>query len=277
MRCAAVWILLLGLVGCVGAPQRGGDYRDDGPPDTVGVDLDQIPDARPTWERPRPANSRPYTVAGRTYYPLRRVRHYRERGIASWYGKKFHGRRTASGERYDMFKMTAAHRTLPLPSFLRVTNLLNGRSVIVRVNDRGPFHPNRLVDLSYAAAHRLGVLATGTAPVELELVTPETVHLTDAAPRGEGRAVAPAAHRVAPAPPRLYLQVGAFAVAENAYGLRRRLQAAGLGPVVVQRAAKGGTPLYRVRIGPLASVEEGDVLWVRVDAEGIGDAHLVVE
>ncbi len=274
MRRTLVWCLVLLLAGCAGPGRRGADQ--DGPPAEVPVDLDRVPDARPTWERPRPANSRPYTVAGRTYYPLRRVRHYRERGIASWYGRKFHGRRTASGEPYDMYKMTAAHRTLPLPSFLRVTNLLNGRSVVVRVNDRGPFHPNRLIDLSYAAAHRLGVLATGTAPVELELVTPDSPRLAAAREAGQGAGPGAGPPRQ-PAPPRLFLQVGAFALADNAYALKARLQAVGLGPVVIQRVERGPTPLYRVRIGPLASVDQGDVLAMRVDAEGIGNAHLVVE
>ena len=277
MRRPWVGLLVLALAGCGGLPERGGYYQDDGPPAESPVDLDRVPDARPTWERPRAGNSRPYTVAGRTYYPLRRVRHYRERGIASWYGRKFHGRRTASGEPYDMYKMTAAHRTLPLPSFLRVTNLQNGRSVIVRVNDRGPFHPNRLIDLSYAAAYRLGVLATGTAPVELELVTPATVRLAQADGGDGGTVKREAGGPRPPAPPRLYLQVGAFAVADNAYALQRRLRAAGLGPVIIQRVERADTPLYRVRIGPLASVDQGDVLTLKVDAEGIGNAHLVVE
>jgi len=160
------------LAGCGGEPRRGGYYEDDGPEKTPPADLDRIPDARPAIE---PLNSRanePYTIFGRRYAPYRSIRPYRQRGIASWYGRKFHGKRTSSGERYDMYAMTAAHTILPIPSYARVTNLSNGRSVVVRINDRGPFHRDRIIDLSYAAAHKLGYVQAGSARVEVEAILP---------------------------------------------------------------------------------------------------------
>jgi rare lipoprotein A len=184
--------------------------------------------------------------------------------VASWYGRKFHGNRTSNGETYNMFAMSAAHRTLPLPSFVRVTNLRNGRSVVVRVNDRGPFWSDRLIDLSWVAARRIGVLKTGTALVEVRGVGPG-----ERAPKPETVAGQPA--------PRLYLQVGAFANLHNARALRARLERAGFGPVVIQEFRNGVGTLHRVRIGPLATVAEGDALESRVIRSGIPDAQLVVD
>jgi rare lipoprotein A len=162
------------LSGCGSMTRSGGYYQDDGPHERAPVDVSAIPDAVPRHEPYRAANSKPYTVLGVGYTPLADARGYRERGIASWYGKKFHGKPTASGESYDMYAMTAAHRTLPLPCYVRVRNLENGRSVVVRVNDRGPFLHNRLIDLSYSAAARLGIVDRGTGIVEVEVVGPES-------------------------------------------------------------------------------------------------------
>ena len=156
--------------GCSSVP-RGGYYQDDGPHRRPEVDVSKVPDAVPRNEAHNERNNRPYNVFGVSYRPLKTSKGYRERGVASWYGKKFHGQRTANGETYDMYAMTAAHKTLPLPSYLRVRNLNNGKSVIVRVNDRGPFRENRIVDLSYAAAARLGIIGTGTGIVEIEGLT----------------------------------------------------------------------------------------------------------
>ncbi|MDQ6619991.1 MAG: septal ring lytic transglycosylase RlpA family protein [Pseudomonadota bacterium] len=147
---------------------KPGYYKDDGPADALPGDLDAVPDAVPTREALHRFANRPYSVFGREYVPATSLRPYRERGVASWYGRKFHGQKTANGETYDMFAMTAAHPTLPLPSFARVTNPANGKSVIVRVNDRGPFLNDRLIDLSYAAAHRLGIAQRGSGEVEVE-------------------------------------------------------------------------------------------------------------
>lgn len=154
------------------AAKKGGYYLDDGPGDNPPADLDSIPDAVPRDEPLRQANMRPYAALGRSYTPMTALASYRERGIASWYGRRYHGQKTASGEPYDMYTMTAAHTTLPLPSYARVTNIQNGKSVVVRVNDRGPFHSDRLIDLSYTAAYKLGVLDGGSGWVEVESILP---------------------------------------------------------------------------------------------------------
>jgi rare lipoprotein A len=155
---------------------KGGYYLDDGPEATPPNNLDQIPDAVPQAATPNPNNSKPYVALGQTYTPMKSLQPFKQSGRASWYGKRFHGRKTASGERYDMYAMTAAHPTLPLPSYVRVTNLNNDRSVIVRVNDRGPFASDRIIDLSYAAANKIDLLKHGTAKVEIELVTPDSLN-----------------------------------------------------------------------------------------------------
>jgi rare lipoprotein A len=147
-------------------------YKDDGPPDGVPANLDSLPDAEPKLEPLHPFANRPYTVLGRDYVPATSLRSYKERGVASWYGRKFHGQKTSIGETYDMFAMTAAHPTLPLPSYARVTNVATGKSVVVRVNDRGPFLYNRVIDLSYAAAHRIGIAQNGSGLVEVEAILP---------------------------------------------------------------------------------------------------------
>ncbi len=156
------------------ARKGGGYYLDDGPGDNPPVDLHSIPDATPRDEPLRPANMRPYVALGKSYRPKTRHESYRERGIASWYGRRYHGQKTASGEIYDMYGMTAAHTTLPLPSYVRVTNIANGKSIVVRVNDRGPFLSDRLIDLSYTAAYKLDVLDGGSAWVEVENILPGT-------------------------------------------------------------------------------------------------------
>lgn len=154
------------------APQGGGYYLNDGPGDNPPPNLGEIPDAVPRVEPLRPANMRPYSVMGQAYTPMTRLAPYRERGTASWYGRRYHGQKTSSGEIYDMYGMTAAHTVLPIPSYARVTNLSNSKSVVVRINDRGPFHSDRLIDLSYTAAYKLGVLGGGKALVEVETIMP---------------------------------------------------------------------------------------------------------
>ena len=160
------------LVGCGSAPKKGGYYKDDGPPASAPSNLAAIPDARPRVEPLHKFANRPYEVFGKRYVPLASLQPFRQRGIASWYGKRFHGQKTSSGEIYDMYAMTAAHPTLPIPSYARVTNVRNGRSVVVRINDRGPFHASRIIDLSYAAAYRLGYIEAGSTEVEVEAVVP---------------------------------------------------------------------------------------------------------
>jgi rare lipoprotein A len=284
------WLLMLPLLllaACGTLPRSGGYYQDDGPSDYPLADVANIPDAVPREEPRSASGNTPYTVDGVTYYPLPSAAGYHERGIASWYGRKFHGKRTSSGEPYDMYAMTAAHRTLPLPSYVRVTNLQNGRSIIVRVNDRGPFLHNRLIDLSYAGAARLGILGTGTGIVDVQAVSAGEPPVQTAEPersRGRLQLISPAeaAEPPKPATPKLYLQVGAFTQRDNAIQLRDRLAARMLLPIFIQTAPAAGGPgatalIYRVRIGPLATVEEGDRLSARAAELGVPDALIVVE
>lgn len=256
--------------GCASAP-RGGYYQDDGPHRRAEVDVSKVPDAIPRHEPYNERNSRPYKVFGVSYQPLKTAKGYQERGVASWYGKKFHGQRTANGETYNMYAMSAAHKTLPLPSYLRVRNLNNGKSVIVRVNDRGPFLENRIVDLSFAAASKLGIIGTGTGIVEVEALSGDepVAPMTARAPEPESLPPASA--------PRLFLQVGAFTNRDNAENLKRQLTSADLKPVKIQNLDLDATPLYRVRIGPLDNVEESDRLAARVVAQGLPNPIVVVE
>ena len=170
MRRVALALILV--AGCSSTTEKrpGGYYKDDGPGDSAK--LASIPDAVPRAEPLHRWANRPYEAMGKKYVPLTLVGIYKQRGTASWYGKRFHGNPTSSGEKYDMYKMSAAHPVLPIPSYVRVTNLANGRSVVVRVNDRGPFHAGRAIDLSYAAAYKLGYIAQGSAKVEIEQIVP---------------------------------------------------------------------------------------------------------
>jgi rare lipoprotein A len=173
MRASLIVGLALALGACGSAPKKGGYYKDDGPHERPPAGLDAVADATPCAEPLHRYANRPYSVFGKDYLPLSAVQPFRQRGMASWYGKRFHGQNTSSGEPYDMYSMTAAHPTLPIPSYARVTNLANGRSVVVRINDRGPFHAGRVIDLSYVAAYKLGYIAAGSAQVEVEAIVPD--------------------------------------------------------------------------------------------------------
>ena len=215
------------------------------------LDVSGIPEPTPRQE-PRAAygNRSPYTVLGRTYRVLDSAEGYVERGVASWYGQKFHGRLTSSREPYDMCSFSAAHKTLPLPSYARVTNLDNGRNVVVRVNDRGPFHQGRIIDLSYAAAVRLGLDRTGTARVEVRALGPE----------GTPAAAAATVAGAAPAPEgRRIVQVGAYRDKDNARRVVRQLEEAGIRDVDIDGVRVDGRKLWRVRIGPLAAAAAEDI------------------
>ena len=155
-----------------GCATHGGYYKGDGPGGPPPVNLDKIADATPRAEPLNAGANTPYTALGRKYVPYTSLTAYRTRGVATWYGRKFHGKKTASGERYDMYAMSAAHTVLPIPSYARVTNLANGKSVVVRINDRGPFHADRIIDLSYAAAYKLGYVGACSAKVEVEAILP---------------------------------------------------------------------------------------------------------
>jgi rare lipoprotein A len=218
------------LAGCATAPRQGGFYREDGPPEHVPANLLATPDAVPRDEPLNPYANRPYAALGRTYVPDTSDAPFHQRGIASWYGRQFQGNRTASGEPYDMFGMTAAHPTLPIPSYARVTNVRDGRSVIVRINDRGPFVRDRIIDLSYAAAARLGLASPGSGEVEVERIVPaQSAHgLTSPTPAADpiariAVAADPPPAQPAPSGAGWSVQLGAFKVAANAEALRDRL------------------------------------------------------
>jgi rare lipoprotein A len=166
----AVLLLAVALAGCGSSAKKGGYYKDDGPDANPPANLDRVPDAVPRPEPLSKSANRPYSALGRGYVPMTRLQPFRQTGVASWYGKRYHGQKTSSGEVYDMYRMTAAHPTLPIPSYARVTNVKNGKSVVVRINDRGPFRSGRIIDLSYVAAHKLGYVQAGEATVEVESI-----------------------------------------------------------------------------------------------------------
>jgi rare lipoprotein A len=260
---------LLGVLAGVSACSiKTSEFPDeDYGPDTP-VDVSHIPDAVPQHApRSKYGNPGSYTVLGKTYYVLKDARNYREQGLASWYGNKFHGRRTSSGEPYDMYAMTAAHKTLPLPTWVRVTNLDNRKSVVVKVNDRGPFHPGRIIDLSYTAASKLGVLGKGTARVEVASLTPE-----------QNSADKPSSDRVvkkAVVYP-LWIQVGAFSSRENAVLELQRLQTLSGYGGRLQSADDRSPIMYRVWLGPMKSAMELKQLIEKLPNWGI-NAHRLVE
>ena len=227
------WLLLAAALALAGCASRGGvSGGSDGFPDQVPPDIASIPDAVPVPEpRSRYGNPGQYDVLGKRYFVLGTADGYRERGHASWYGTKFHGRRTSSGEPYDMFAMTAAHKTLPLPSYVRVTHLGNGRSVVVKVNDRGPFHEGRIIDLSYAAATKLGLLKDGSAEVEVETLSPG--------------ALPPPSLPVA-----RFIEVGGATDPIQAVSLREMVMALGITPVEIRTAEREDGVWHRVLAGP---------------------------
>jgi rare lipoprotein A len=263
-------------VACASAPRRTAPAP---PPPGPGVAT--APDAVPRAE-PRSSHGNPpyYEVNGRRYQVLASAEDYTERGVASWYGPDFHGHNTSSGEPYDMYAMTAAHRTLPIPCYARVTNLANGRSVVVRINDRGPFVANRIVDLSYTAALRLDIVRTGTAFVELRTVQPAEMPTTTAvppappAPATLATATPPAPAATPPPLVALFIQVGAFAEAGNARRLSERLRATGITQVFTVNTTATGRLLHRVRIGPITRVEDFDRLAARLASLGYPEARL---
>jgi rare lipoprotein A len=258
-------LLLAGVVlaGCSSAPSktapepsgRGGYYLDDGPGSNPPPDLASVPDAVPKSEPLNRAANRPYSVFGHDYVPMTTLAPYKARGVASWYGRRYHGQRTSIGEVYDMYSMSAAHPTLPLPCYARVTNLANGRSVVVRVNDRGPFLNDRLIDLSYAAANRLGYIGRGSAMVEVELIVPGQALTASAPPPAPAESARP--ESPPPEPPiatvtdasGVYLQLGAFSSRANADLFRERV-AAQLAWLAGSLHVDSGGGLHRVRAGP---------------------------
>jgi rare lipoprotein A len=275
--------VLLG--GCGSAPTRegtpaqrnaGGYYLDDGPGASPPANLDQIPDAEPRGEPIKASTAHPYIAFGQTYTPMTALVPYKARGTASWYGKRYHGQPTASGEPYDMYAMTAAHRTLPIPSYARVTNLRNGKAVIVRINDRGPFRGDRLIDLSYTAAYRLRIIGSGSDLVEVESIIPGqagSVHSVEtrvpeatAAPpqAAESEAAHPAESAVAAEPKGVYVQLGAFSLRPNAesFLVRVRAELSWLADTVDLYMRDG---LYRVHAGPYADRSQAEQVAARIE------------
>ena len=272
VRAGLAALLAVALAACATTRPRPPPPPGPVPVPPPPADIAGIPDAVPRAE-PRSVHGNPsfYDALGRRYFVLSSAEGYDERGVASWYGPSFHGGNTSSGELYDMYGMTAAHKTLPLPTYARVTNLGNGRSVVVRINDRGPFIANRIIDLSYSAAAKLDMLRDGTAMVEVRALTP-------GAPEAPAAVMSTAAPTPRPPPPPpsplLYVQTGAFADPANAERELAQLQAAGLASSFVVQPPEG-SQLYRVRIGPVGSVAEFDALAARLAALGIPDARLV--
>jgi len=257
------------LAGCVSRPAH------DAGPSTSRVPAGRLPgDAVPREEpRSRYGNPPNYQVYGQTYKVLTSSHGYQERGVASWYGKKFHGRMTSSQEPYDMYEMTAAHKTLPLPTYVRVRNLKNNRSIIVRVNDRGPFVDNRLIDLSYSAAVKLDMIRDGTSLVEVTAISfdePPTVAQSNATiPVSKSRRPEPEAT--------IFVQAGAFGDVSNARRRFALLKNGGVGPVFVDQDKSTSPALYRVRIGPIANAIQYDSIVEELQKLGITDTHLVTE
>ncbi len=221
--------------------KKGGYYLDDGPEANPPPNLDAVPDAVPRDEPLHRFANRTYVALGNTYTPQTGHSAYSAEGLASWYGRRFQGKKTASGELYDMYAMTAAHPTLPIPSYARVTSLGNGKTVVVRINDRGPFHSDRIIDLSYTAAHKLGFLGHGSTRVRVESIDPAAQDNKDEAPN-DG----------------LFLQVGAFGQIENAQKLLERIKRELNMDNARVRIVLIGT-LHRVQLGPYASENEARV------------------
>jgi rare lipoprotein A len=280
-------VLVLALSACSSSPPRtpsepgtqatgrspiksGGYYKDDGPGENP-PDLDRIGDAQPRPERLHRFANNPYQVFGKDYVPLRTAGPFRERGMASWYGRRYHGQKTSNGEIYDMYGMTAAHPTLPIPSYARVTNAASGRSVVVRINDRGPFLGDRVIDLSYVAAHKLGYVQSGSTLVDVESI-PTDGRPADAAPVQPTAAFSPAVPAVAPLPAStdsaggIYLQLGAFSVRDNAETFRAKLNREFEWLAEGMRVDAQGS-LFRLQLGPYRSQEEARRIAERIQNE----------
>ncbi|MEO6076470.1 MAG: septal ring lytic transglycosylase RlpA family protein [Dokdonella sp.] len=261
--------------------QRYKDANDSGPsfpPSEVAKLVEPVPKSEP---RSRYGNKSTYSVLGKEYHVLDSPVGYVERGISSWYGNKFHGYMTSSMEPYDMHLFSAAHKSLPLPSYARVTNLSNGKSVIVRVNDRGPFHENRLIDLSYAAAVRIGIWPKGTGLVEVQAIDPEHPERRPVAVEAPTQARAaearPASTKPASDGARLYLQVGSFGARDNAERVAAALKSAGIEPVRIDTVNVSGNSIHRVRVGPLAGAAGADALARRLQQLGFSASRVVVD
>lgn len=249
------------LDGCVSRPATTPTPSPTQPPADIGAIPDAVPRVEPLSAKGNPAF---YDVMGQRYFVMNSAAGYVERGVASWYGPGFHKISTSNGEPYDMYAMTAAHKTLPLPAYVQVTNLGNGKSVVLRVNDRGPFKAGRIIDLSYTAAAKLDMLRAGTALVEVRAITPGSN--------------APATALNQPSLiQQSFVQAGAFGSADNAERLAAQLRGQGYPQAFVRSSMVNGRSLYRVRIGPVADAEQFDRIVAELKKLGINDARLANE
>lgn len=268
-------IMVFFLVSCAEDKVKADRKVKDSAPAASSVDIDSIPNAKPRKEpKSKYGNPESYEVFGKRYYVMDDNKGFVQKGIASWYGKKFHGRRTSSGETYDMYAMTAAHKTLPLPTYVEVTNLKNKKSIIVKVNDRGPFHENRIIDLSYTAARKLDIVKAGTGLVEIRAI-------------GPGHQIAKTEPETVGAPVRtssrdsgaggFFIQVGAFGNLQNAERLQSRLAESGNFPVHINKLYTGGNVIHRVQLGPFYDIDSADSVVEKLSDHGVVDHHIVVE
>jgi len=303
VRLIVVVVLSVVFIAACTSPYK---IKDSAPKKPTRIDRTEkvIPKVEP---KSKYGNPKSYVVFGERYYTLPTSKGYVEQGIASWYGTKFHGRRTSSGETYDMYAMTAAHKTLPLPTYARVTNKRNGRSIIVRINDRGPFHENRIIDLSYAAATKLGIVTMGTGLVEVRAIDPRTSRVAQAHAKSKAIKVkqklpkdvidvatpASSVEIVEPEKSKpgsaalpvkdvenkvgIYVQLGAFRSKENAYKLRNQYQAYQLGRIDVKVDDFEDSPIYKVWIGPLSTVEQADESVEKLNQLGHKEYKLVFQ
>ena len=284
LRFVLIFSVLILFSACSHKPGRYTQRHDAAP--AKHVEVSKIPDAVPLDEpRSRYGNPVSYVVFGKKYHTLKSSKDYVKRGTASWYGTKFHGHRTSSGETYDMYAMTAAHKSLPLPTYARVTNLDNGRSVVVKINDRGPFHDNRLIDLSYAAATKLDILQSGTGRVEVR-----TLQAGDAAPNTQtADATLSSTPKVMAIPASatvtttkdlksdMYLQLGAFSNEDNARRLLKKLADSNFEGVHIIEALSNDQRIYRVRIGPLETADNANSLASLLEAHGVVSPSIVID
>ncbi len=265
-----VFIVAMALAGC-----GGGKTKRDGPGSARIPDLpgDAVPRPEP---RSRYGNGPVYEVFGKRYTVMRSSRGYKERGVASWYGKAFHNKLTSNQEVYDMYAMTAAHKTLPLPTYVQVRNLRNNKTIVVRVNDRGPFVNNRIIDLSYAAAVKLDMVGAGTSLVEVTAISFEAPS-GDRPTRVSTPSVAPGSAMPEPAAYQIFVQVGAFGDRSNAARRLAILAQSGIGNAFIHEDHSSANTLYRVRIGPVDGVVQYDALVEELKSLGITDPYLISE
>ncbi len=278
VRLVVALAILAVVAGC------GSNKAQDGPPKSGSSEIEGLPgDAVPRPEaRSRLGNGPNYEVFGKPYTVMPSAVGFKERGVASWYGKKFHGNRTSNWDIYDMYGMTAAHKTLPLPTYVRVRNLSNNRTIVVRVNDRGPFVDNRIIDLSYSAAQKLDMIKTGTSLVEIEAITFEapsgdqpTRQVSAPAPQAVPQPQAP---RNEPSNPNhIYVQIGAFGSRANAERRLSLLRSGGIGAAAVHADSSVSPALYRVRMGPIQGVDQYDLLVEELAKLGVVDSIIVTD